>query len=174
MHLSPAGHAGESHRHLIVCRALLVTAFCVSAGVHLALTPEHLSESLVLGGAFAVGAAGSAILAVILAVGEEGRAWVGTATLALLAMVAAYPLVHLGGAQSLGIPAEPADVLGYLTVAVELVGVACGVVLFRSSGDAAAPVCQRQLSLVPVVLITIYATLFALALNHPMTHGMGM
>lgn len=109
-------------------RRLLSLSCALSAGVHLALVPEHTHESLILAGGFA---------ATALALFSTG-AWIerrpvtsrGAAAAAALLVV----LIGLYAAsRSIGLPgvsdAEPLDLVGALTQGVQLVGLAAALTL---------------------------------------------
>jgi hypothetical protein len=113
--------------------AALVAVVCAgSAGVHAALVPEHLHESLLLGCAFALDALLLALVAGVL--GDPrvaGRAALPAA--GVLALTAtAYVLSRTTGLPVLIPEAEPVDGLGMLTTLGELVAVgACLLLTLR-------------------------------------------
>jgi hypothetical protein len=105
-----------------VARATAVLVCASSAGVHLALVPEHLRESAPLGAAFLLDGLLLAVAAVLLA--DPGR-WArtaGPAALLLGATAIAYVLSRTSGIPWLAPLPEPLDGLGAVTTVCELVG----------------------------------------------------
>lgn len=100
---------------------LLVASTCAaSAGVHAALTADHLRESVVLGVAFALSA--GALTAAALAVRDPRfDRWAPLAGGCVLALTAvAYALSRTTGIPLLVPDPEPVDPLGMTTFAAEL------------------------------------------------------
>jgi predicted outer membrane lipoprotein len=126
-----------------VAGLLLACAF--SGGVHVALAPEHLEESLALGAGFL--AAGALLLG--LGIGIYMRP--GSATLALLiallsgALIAAYAASRTVGLPLLHSQAEPLDAVGVTTNAVEVAAVALSLRLSfeNAAGPTAGPEKER-------------------------------
>jgi hypothetical protein len=104
-------------------RDLLIVACAVSAGIHTALTPEHLAEGTAPGLAFAASAAALAGLCVALTVHPGVVPPLATSVL-LAGLVAAYGLAVTSGLPVLHPEAEPVEALAVVTKAVELLGLA--------------------------------------------------
>lgn len=101
-------------------RLAVVSTCAASAGVHAALTPDHLRESLVLGVAFAVSVL--ALGASALVVREPGLdSWAPVVSGCVLAVTAAaYALSRTVGIPWLVPDPEPLDALGLATFVAEL------------------------------------------------------
>ena len=102
-------------------RDVVITACAISAGIHAALTPDHLTEGAGAGAGFAVA---TVLLAAVAA--ELTRA-VSTAALAGATALFAGLLVSYGFAVTTGLPllhphAEAVDGLALFTKAVEVLG----------------------------------------------------
>ena len=126
-------HRGGQEQHdrdtitTVVARKALVVACAVSAGVHAALTPEHLREEPAAGAGFLLSAVLLAALLVALTLRPSGRAAVVAAGAVLAGLLVAYALAVTTGVPVLHPDAEPADRLGLATKAVELVGLLAAV-----------------------------------------------
>lgn len=103
---------------------VLIVSCAISAGIHVALAPEHLREEPAAGVGFVVSTVVLAVLCVVLTHRPGSRLAVGVAGAALAALVVAYALAITVGVPVLHPDAEPADGLGLVTKAVELVGLA--------------------------------------------------
>ena len=105
-------------------RDVLVAACALSAGIHAALTPGHFRETTGAG----LGFLGSTLLLAALCVGLTYRAdsllAVRAAGVGLAGLLAAYTLAVTTGLPVLHPEPEPADGLGLVTKAIELVGLA--------------------------------------------------
>jgi len=104
-------------------RDLVIVACAISAGIHAALTPQHVTEGAAAGAGFAAATALLAAAAVVLTL------TVGTAALAATAALFAGLLVSYGLAVTTGLPLlhphpESVDGLAVFTKAVELLGLA--------------------------------------------------
>ncbi len=113
-------------------RWLLSVACAISAGVHLALVPEHLHESLILAAGFAVTAVALFATAVWNARGPasaESAALTSGLLVVLIALFAASRSIGLPGVAE----AEPLDVVGGLTQVVQVIGLAAALTLMRRS-----------------------------------------
>jgi hypothetical protein len=104
-------------------RDALIVACAISAGVHVALAPEHYEESRALG----IGFLGSAVVLAALAVALTRH--VSPAALALsgatlAGLLAAYALAITVGLPLLHPDAEPVDGLAVATKVVEAAGLA--------------------------------------------------
>src|SRR6187551_3186887 len=109
----------------VACDALVV-ACAVSAGIHAALTPEHLREGPAAGIGFLVSTVLLAALAVALILRPASRA---AAAAVLVGLLVAYAFAVTTGVPVLHPDVEPADGLGLATKAVELVGLAAALLL---------------------------------------------
>ena len=103
---------------------VLIASCAISAGIHAALTPEHLREETAAGLGFLVSTVLLGVLCVALTLRPERRVFAGAAGAVLGALVAAYGLAVSVGVPVLHPEAEPADALGLVTKAIELVGLA--------------------------------------------------
>jgi len=106
-----------------VARDALVVACAVSAGIHAALTPQHLREEPAAGIGFLVSTVLLAALAVALILRPASRAAAAAAAV-LAGLLVAYAFAVTTGVPVLHPDVEPADGLGLATKAVELVGLA--------------------------------------------------
>ena len=112
----------------VACDALVV-ACAVSAGIHAALTPEHLREESAAGIGFLVSTVLLAALAVALILRPASRAAAAAAAAVLVGLLVAYAFAVTTGVPVLHPDVEPADGLGLATKAVELVGLAAALLL---------------------------------------------
>jgi drug/metabolite transporter (DMT)-like permease len=103
---------------------VLVVACAISAGIHAALTPEHFREETGAGVGFLVSAVVLAVLCLALTLRPASRRAVGAAGAVLAGLVVAYALATTAGVPVLHPEVEPADGLGLVTKAIELVGLA--------------------------------------------------
>jgi len=110
-------------------RAFLVLTSAASAGVHAALTPDHLRESAGLGIAFAVSAGVLAAAALVVRDPRFGSWAPVTAGCVLAVTATAYVASRTVGIPWLIPHREPLDVLGVVTTAAELVAVLAAVLL---------------------------------------------
>jgi hypothetical protein len=104
-------------------RDAVIVACAISAGIHAALTPEHLAEGTAAGVVFGASAALLAGLCVALTV-RPGVVLLVAAFLLLAGLVAAYGLAVTSGLPVLHPEAEPVEGLAVVTKAVELLGLA--------------------------------------------------
>lgn len=119
-----------------LARDLLVLACASSAGVHAALTPEHLHERVAAGAGFLVSALVVGSLGVVLTLRPESRLAAHAAAAVLAGLVLAYALAVTTGLPVLHPDPEPVDGLGLATKAVELAGLAAALALAaRSPAD---------------------------------------
>lgn len=110
--------------------SMVATLACAgSAGVHLALVPEHLHESTLLGAAFLVDGLLLGAAAVLLADPARGGRLARLVVLLLAATAVAYVLSRTTGLPLLSPNPEPVDALGVITTLCELVGVTACVLL---------------------------------------------
>jgi hypothetical protein len=115
----------------------VIVACAISAGIHAALTPEHLAERPAAGTAFAASAALLAALAVALT-RHSGALVLAAAAAVLAGLLAGYGFAVTTGVPVLHPEPEPVDGLALFTKAVELVGLLAAVHLLRD-GRASVP-----------------------------------
>jgi hypothetical protein len=104
-------------------RDVVIVACAISAGIHAALTPEHLAEGTAAGVAFGASAAVLAGLCIMLTV-HPGVVPLAAASLLLAGLVVAYGLAVTSGLPALHPEAEPVEGLAVVTKAIELIGLA--------------------------------------------------
>jgi len=122
-------------------RDVVIVACAVSAGIHGALVPEHLDESMGAGLGFVVATVLFAALAVGLTLGIGSTGLV--AALAVFAgLLASYGLAITTGLPLLHPEPEAVDALALATKAVELVGLAAAGLLLRGRA-VALPITPR-------------------------------
>ena len=102
-------------------RDLVIVACAISAGIHAALAPDHLTESAAAGGGFAIAAVLLAAFAAVLTRAASVAALAGAAALF------AGLLVSYGLAVTIGVPVlhphpEAVDGLAVFTKGVEVLG----------------------------------------------------
>jgi drug/metabolite transporter (DMT)-like permease len=120
-------------------RNLLVAACAFSAGVHLAITPEHLSEMPPIGVSFIVATVALAVTVGALIRFPESR-WPPLAAAALfVGMIVAYALTRAMAIPGLEETPEAVDVVGVITKVVELGGLALAVSLLVPPLRSAQP-----------------------------------
>ena len=127
-----------------VARDALIVSCAVSAGIHGALTPEHLREEPATGIGFLV----STVLLVALCVATTLRPASGSAVVAAGALLAVL-IVAYAFAVTTGVPVvhpdvEPADGLALVTKAVELVGLAAALYVAAPPGRPAVRLTRLQ------------------------------
>ena len=120
-------------------RDAVVVACAISAGIHAALTPEHLSEGAGAGLGFLAAAVLLAALAVVLTVQPQSTAALATAGVALTGLIASYALAITTGLPMLHLEPEPPDRLALVTKAVEAVGLLAAAHLVRRPRPGLAP-----------------------------------
>ena len=111
----------------------LLAACAFSAGTHIALAPEHLGESALLGLSFLV----AAVLLVALGLGAFTRPRSLRLPL-LIALLSAALIAAYIASRSVGLPilhpeSEPVDVVGVTTKAAELVALTLSLHLYRKN-----------------------------------------
>ena len=104
-----------------VVRDIVIVACAISAGIHAALTPDHLAEHAALGAGFAVAAALLVMLAVALTRVVSTAALAG-ATALFSGLLVGYALAVTTGLPVLHPHPEAVDGLAVFTKAAELVG----------------------------------------------------
>jgi hypothetical protein len=113
-------------------RDLLIVACAVSAGIHAALVPEHLTEGAAPGLGFGVAAALLGIAVLALTVRLDDVVVTGTAAI-LAALLVGYALATTTGVPLLHPTPEPVDGLALFTKTVEVAGVLAAAGLLRRS-----------------------------------------
>jgi hypothetical protein len=142
----------------------LIVCCAISAGVHAALAPEHLRESIATGVGFVAAAAALVAVTVGLTVRPESRAVTSIGVLVLAGLVVSYGVAAATGIPVLHPEVDPVDRVAVLTKAVEVLGL--GLAL-RLRGPA-----RGRLIPVPLVgLIAVFSALVALSLagHHQMS-----
>jgi plastocyanin len=109
-------------------RAILICALTASAGLHLALVPEHLREAPKVGVSFILGSVAALVLAAAL-LRAATRTVLAASALLLAGMIGAYATAVTVGLGPLGMEHEAVDDVGLVCKAVEVVGVAAALML---------------------------------------------
>jgi hypothetical protein len=117
----------------------VVVTCAISAGIHAALTPDHLSERAGAGLGFLGAAVLLAALAVVLTVRPSSTAALAAACVVLTGLIASYALAITTGLPVLHPEPEPLDRLALVTKAVEAVGLLAAAHLVRRSRPGLAP-----------------------------------
>lgn len=116
-------------------RDLLVLACAVSAGIHAALVPDHLTEGTGAGLGFLAAAIGLALLAVALTRRPRSTGALGAASVLLAGLLASYVLAITSGVPVLHPDPESVDGLALFTKGVELAGLLAAMhLLLRERG----------------------------------------
>jgi hypothetical protein len=144
----------------------LIVCCAISAGVHAALVPEHMRESVVTGAGFV----GATVLLVALTIGltarPDSRAVTSFATFVLLGLLVSYAVASATGIPILHPDGDPIDTVGVLTKAVELLGLGL-------AGGLRGPVRGRPIPVALAGLIGVFSALVALSLaGHQQMSGM--
>ena len=119
-------------------RDLLIVACAVSAGIHAALTPAHLTEGAAAGTAFAASAAVLAALAIGLNLWPT-PAILAVAVAVLAGLIAAFALAVTTGVPLLHPEPEPVGGLALFTKAVEGLGLLAATRLLRLRAGIRVP-----------------------------------
>jgi len=123
-----------------VRRGLVILALLASAGIHAALTPEHLIEMPRLGVSFIAATAAALIVAAWVAFGGQGSRAFLAASLLFVGMIAAWALAVTAGIPILMHGAEPVEPVAVVCKVVELAGLAVlAVPSWRRMGALAVP-----------------------------------
>jgi hypothetical protein len=147
---------------------LVIVACAISAGIHVALVPEHLEEGRAAGIAFAAAAVLLGALAIELTLRPRpaahavgGAVFAGLLVAYALALATGIPLVHPDR--------EPADGLALATKAIEAVGLLAALDALRLPGGRPA----RPIPLPLTLLIATFSMLVALSVagGMHMSHG---
>ena len=112
-------------------RDAVVVTCAISAGIHAALTPDHLSEGAGAGLGFLGAAMLLAALAAVLTVRPQSTAAPAIAGVVLTGLIASYALAITTGLPVLHPEPEPIDGLAVATKAVEAVGLLTAAHLVR-------------------------------------------
>jgi hypothetical protein len=120
-------------------RDIVIVVCAISAGIHAALVPEHLSESAASGRAFIAAAVLLAVLIVALTYRPQSVAPLAAAALVLTGLVTSYALAVTTGIPFVHPEPERVDGLALVTKAVELIGLAVALDLTRSRRTALLP-----------------------------------
>jgi hypothetical protein len=125
--------------------SVVVAACAASAGAHAALVAQHLEDEPRMGVAFI--AATALLLAVAAALTYRARqaGAAHAATLLLAALIGAYALNVTAGLPWLSDDAEPVDLIGLATKAVEAIGLIFAIRLSRTIGSSGS-LTQRRLN----------------------------
>ena len=144
----------------------LIVCCAVSSGVHAALAPEHIRESVLTGVGFVTSAVALVVLIIVLTARPESRAVTSFAVLVLLALLVSYGVASTSGIPILHPDVDPVDTVGVLTKAVEVVGLGLALGL-------RGPVCDRTIPVALAGLIAVFSALVALSLGgHHQMSGM--
>jgi len=144
----------------------LIVCCAVSAGVHAALVPEHMRESVVTGAGFVVATVALIAVMIGLTTWPDSRAVTGSGALVLLSLVVSYGVASTSGIPILHPDVDPVDTLGVMTKAVELLGVGLALQL-------RGPVRGRAIPVSLAGLIAVFSALVALSLSgHHQMPGM--
>jgi hypothetical protein len=147
-------------------RDALVVCCAISAGVHAALVPEHLRESVVAGGGFIVATAALVVVTIGLTAWPQSRAVTSFGVLVLLGLVVGYAVASTSGIPILHPDIDPVDTVGLLTKAVELLGLGLALRLRVTVNSRTIPVALAG-------LIAVFSALVALSLaGHHQMSGM--
>lgn len=106
---------------------VLIVASAVSAGIHIALTPEHVGEGIGAGAGFLAAGVLLAALVVALTSRPASTAAVTGAAVVLAGLLASYALATTSGLPLLHPDAEPVESLALVTKAIEAVGLLAAV-----------------------------------------------
>lgn len=134
----------DRSRSVLAAAALVVFACVVSAGIHAALVPEHLAEMPLLGDSFILATLLLIGLGVALTVRPESRLGAALAALLFSGMTLAFVASRTYGLPVLEPEPEPVELIGILTVAVQVIGTLAALWLTgratsQSSDPARAP-----------------------------------
>jgi hypothetical protein len=120
-------------------RDAVVVTCAISAGIHAALTPDHLSEGARAGLGFLGAAVLLATLAVVLTGRPKSTAALATAGVVLTGLIASHALAVTTGLPVLHPEPEPLDGLALVTKSVEAVGLLAAAHLVRRPRPGLAP-----------------------------------
>ena len=112
----------------------LIVVCAISAGVHVALIPEHWREARLIAVGFLLAALGLAGCACLLDRHPPSARLVAVAGALLVALIAGYAFTRIAPFAALVGHAEEVDALGLTTKAVELVGLGLVLSIHKSGG----------------------------------------
>lgn len=144
----------------------LIVCCAISAGVHAALVPEHMRESVATGAGFVGATVALVVLVLGLTARPESRAVTSVAGLVLLGLLVSYAVASTSGIPILHPEVDSIDAVGVLTKAVEVLGLGLALGLRGSVRSRTIPV--------PLAgLIAVFSALVALSLaGHHQMPGM--
>lgn len=125
---------------------VVVLACAASAGAHAGLVPAHLQEEPRLGVAFLVAAGLLLSAAIAVSIRPADRGFATGAALLLFGVALAYLATRTTGIPVLDPEREAVDVVGVVSAAVELIGVASALRLTQSLGRRGRPVHVQEVS----------------------------
>jgi hypothetical protein len=144
----------------------LIVCCAISAGVHGALVPEHMRESVVTGAGFLGATAALAVLVIGLTARPESRAVTSVAALVLMGLLVGYAIASTSGIPILHPDVDPIDTVGVLTKAVEALGLGL-------LAGSRRPVRSCTIPVGLACLIGVFSALVALSLaGHHQMSGM--
>jgi hypothetical protein len=118
---------------------VVIASCAASAGIHAALTPEHLDEGRGAGGGFLAATVLLAALATAILLRPESRTAVALAGVVLAGLIVAYGLAVTSGVPVLHPDQEPVEGLAVATKLVEAAGLlAASLALHRTGRTVAA------------------------------------
>ena len=120
-------------------RDVLIVVCAISAGIHGALTPDHLSEGTGAGLGFLVATVLLAALAVVLTLRPQVTAAPATAGAVLTGLIVSYALAITTGLPVLHPEPEPLDGLALVTKAIEAVGLLAAAHVVRGPRPGLTP-----------------------------------
>jgi hypothetical protein len=125
--------------------SVVVAACAASAGAHAALVVQHLDDEPRMGVAFIAVTALLLVVAAALTYRPRQAGAGRAATLLLAALIGAYALNVTAGLPWLSDDAEPVDLIGLATKAVEAIGLIFAIRLSRTIGSSGS-LTQRRLN----------------------------
>ena len=127
-------------RPLELRRDVVILACAISAGIHGALVPEHVAESVGAGIAFVVATAVLAGIVVAVTLRPASVVALAGAASVLVALLAAYALAITTGVPLLHPDREPVEALAVVTAAIEAVGIVAAAGLLARRRTSTRPV----------------------------------
>jgi hypothetical protein len=110
---------------------IVILVCAASAGIHVALAPEHFGEGFAAGAGFALASAGLALIAVALSTRPTSVLGTASAALVLGGLLASYATAATTGVPAVHPDVEPVSGLALATKAIEVVGLVAAVSLLR-------------------------------------------
>ena len=108
---------------------IVIVVCAASAGIHAALAPEHVSESVAAGTGFAVSAVVLGVLAVVLTLRPDNTLATALSAVILACLLVSYALAVTTGVPLLHPEVEPVEGLALATKAIEAIGLLAAVSL---------------------------------------------